>query len=52
MGKKGDLVTIIRLIEQKKLRPVIHEVLPLDRVREAHEVVEQGKHFGKVVLLV
>jgi NADPH:quinone reductase-like Zn-dependent oxidoreductase len=52
MGKKGDLITIFSLIGQKKLVPVIHEVLPLSRVRDAHDMVENGRHFGKVVLSV
>jgi NADPH:quinone reductase-like Zn-dependent oxidoreductase len=52
MGKKGDLITILSLVGQKKFRPVIHDVLSLDDVRTAHEIVEHGKHFGKVVLTV
>jgi len=51
MGKKGDLITIMKLIEGRKLKPVIDRVLPLSDVREAHRIVEEGKHFGKVVLL-
>ena len=51
MGKKGDLITIMKLIERGKLKPVIDRVLPLSDVREAHRIVEEGKHFGKIVLL-
>ncbi|MBM4160412.1 MAG: zinc-binding dehydrogenase [Ignavibacteria bacterium] len=51
MGRKGDLVTILKLIEQGKLKPVIDRVLPLSEVREAHRIVEAGEHFGKIVLL-
>lgn len=51
MGRKGDLVTILKLIEQGKLKPVIDRVMPLAAVREAHRIVEEGRHFGKVVLI-
>ena len=51
MGRKGDLVTILKLIESGKLKPVIDQVMPLTEVREAHKRVETGEHFGKIVLL-
>lgn len=51
MGKKGDLITIFKFIEQGKLKPVINRVMPLKDVREAHRLIEEGKHFGKVVLI-
>ncbi|MCX6133724.1 MAG: zinc-binding dehydrogenase [Ignavibacteriales bacterium] len=50
MGRKGDLITIFNLIERGLLKPVIDRVLPLEDVRSAHQIVEAGKHFGKVVL--
>jgi 2-desacetyl-2-hydroxyethyl bacteriochlorophyllide A dehydrogenase len=51
MGRKGDLLTIMDLIGQGKLKPVIDRVLPLSEVRLAHQIVEEGKHFGKIVLI-
>ena len=51
MGRKGDLVTIMNLIAQGKFNPVIDRVLPLTEVRQAHQIVEEGKHFGKIVLV-
>ncbi len=50
MGRKGDLITIFKFIEQGKLKPVIDRVMPLKDVREAHRVIEEGRHFGKIVL--
>ncbi len=51
MGRKGDLITIFKFIEQGRLKPVIDRVMPLSEVREAHRVVEEGRHFGKIVLV-
>ena len=51
MGRKGDLMTIMNLIGQGKLKPVIDRVLPLTEVRQAHQIVEEGRHFGKIVLI-
>jgi alcohol dehydrogenase len=50
MGRKGDLITILSLIERGLLKPVIDRVMPLTDVRRAHQIVEEGKHFGKIVL--
>ncbi|TAG83593.1 MAG: NAD(P)H-quinone oxidoreductase, partial [Betaproteobacteria bacterium] len=34
------------------LRPQIHATFALDKVREAHRMMESGAHFGKIVLTV
>ena len=39
-------------VEAGEVRPVIDRVLPLEQVREAHEVLEASSHVGKVVLTV
>ena len=51
MGRKGDLITILNLIERGILKPVIDRIMPLADVRQAHKIVEEGKHFGKIVLI-
>ncbi|HEX4478681.1 MAG TPA: zinc-binding dehydrogenase, partial [Polyangiaceae bacterium] len=40
------------LFEDEKLAPVIEKVLPLERVREAHESMQKNETFGKIVLTV
>ena len=50
MGRKGDLITIFKFIEVCKLKPVIDRVMPLKEVRNAHRLIEEGRHFGKIVL--
>ena len=38
------------LVFQGKVEPVIHSVLPLAEARRAHEMLEAGEVFGKLVL--
>jgi NADPH:quinone reductase-like Zn-dependent oxidoreductase len=38
------------LIEAGRLGPVVHEVVPLSRVADAHRILEESSHVGKVVL--
>lgn len=52
MGSRGELFTVLRLIGEKKLRPVVDRVFPLAEARLAHEYLEGRAQFGKVVLKV
>lgn len=47
---KEDLVALLDLVKEGKLRPVIHEVLPLERVRDAFALLENRDIFGKVII--
>ena len=38
------------LVAAKKVKPIVYEVLPLDEVRRAHQILEQSVHVGKVLL--
>jgi putative PIG3 family NAD(P)H quinone oxidoreductase len=38
------------LVAEGTVRPIIHERLPLERVREAHQLLEDSTHTGKVLL--
>ncbi len=51
MGSKGTLHDILRLVEARRLRPVVHEVIPLRDARRAHETMERSEQFGKLVLV-
>lgn len=52
MGPHEDYVTVMRLLFKGKLHAVIDTTLPLDEVRAAHRLLEEGRHFGKIVLEV
>ncbi|MCZ6600193.1 MAG: zinc-binding dehydrogenase [Acidobacteria bacterium] len=50
MGSQGELRRVRDLMAAGRLVPVIHQVLPLEHVAKAHEVLEERRAFGKVVL--
>ena len=50
MGSPRDYRNAMKLVFQGKVKPVIHSVLPLAEARRAHEMLEAGEVFGKVVL--
>jgi len=51
MGNVTDFRTVMDLIFRGAITPVIHTVLPLAEVREAHRIFESREHFGKIVLV-
>jgi len=47
----ADLVERVwPLIADGTLGPIVHETVPLDRVADAHRILEESSHVGKVVL--
>jgi len=45
-------INVWPLLEAKKIAPVIYRVFPLERAADAHALMEQGEHIGKIVLQV
>jgi NADPH:quinone reductase-like Zn-dependent oxidoreductase len=52
MGSKADLLTIVPLVEAGKLKAVVDQVLPLSEAAQAHQLLEERRQFGKVVLTI
>lgn len=52
MGRKSELLEAAPLFFEGKLRPIVDVVLPLADARAAHERLEAGQQFGKIVLTV
>lgn len=44
------LAQVWPLLDEGKVAPVIHSVLPFGEVVEAHRLMETGSHIGKIVL--
>jgi NADPH:quinone reductase-like Zn-dependent oxidoreductase len=52
MGSKDELEDLLSFCAATGVRPVVDEVLPLDRAREGFAKMDGGDLFGKVVLSV
>jgi NADPH:quinone reductase-like Zn-dependent oxidoreductase len=52
MASRREFESVMHLVFAGTLRPVLDVVWPLDRARDAHERLERGEQFGKIVLTV
>ena len=50
MGGNGELLSVLELFKQRKLRPVVDMSMPLSKAKDAQIRMEKGEHFGKIVL--
>jgi NADPH2:quinone reductase len=48
---RNDLLTLLDLLKQGKIKPLIAQRLALDEARHAHEMLGEGGVLGKIVLL-
>lgn len=49
---KEDLITLFRLLAEKKIKPVIAEQIHLDDIAKAHEKIENAEVNGKIIVNV
>ena len=52
MGTKEDFEGAYELVASGRARPVVDSVFPLAEARSAHERLEAGEQFGKIVLSI
>ena len=52
MAGMGELLEVVELFKQGKLKPVVDSVFPLKKAAEAQTRLEGSKHFGKIVLKI
>ena len=52
MGTKDDFEGAFELVKSGKAKPVVDSVYPLAEARAAHERMESGEQFGKIVLRI
>jgi NADPH:quinone reductase-like Zn-dependent oxidoreductase len=50
VGSRARFEAMNRAIGQHKLKPVVDSTFPLEKSAEAFRHLEQGKHFGKIVI--
>lgn len=52
MGSPADWRAMIEFVTLHRVKPVIGEVVPLERAAEAFALMERGGQFGKIVLQI
>jgi zinc-binding alcohol dehydrogenase/oxidoreductase len=52
MGTRADFEGAYELVASGRAQPVVDSVFPLADARAAHERMERGEHFGKIVLAI
>jgi NADPH:quinone reductase-like Zn-dependent oxidoreductase len=52
MGSRGDFEAAYELVKSGRAKPVVDGVYPLAEARAAHERLEAGAQFGKIVLSI
>jgi NADPH:quinone reductase-like Zn-dependent oxidoreductase len=50
MGTMGELHEVLKHIFANRLKPVVDRAFPLSELRAAHEYLESGQMFGKIVV--
>jgi NADPH2:quinone reductase len=48
---RHDLLTLLDMLKEGKIKPLIAQRLPLEEARRAHEMLGEGGILGKIVLL-
>ena len=52
MGTRDEFLSMLDFVESRRLRPVIDQVFPLEKIEDAIKRMEQGDQFGKIVLQI
>ena len=52
MGTKAEFATVLKLVATGRMKPVVDRAFALAECRLAHEYLEAGEQFGKVVMAV
>jgi len=50
MASRSELESVLQLVWDGQLKPVVDRILRLSSAKEAHEILERGDQFGKIVL--
>ncbi|MCC9138189.1 zinc-binding alcohol dehydrogenase family protein [Pontibacter silvestris] len=52
MGTAIDFASMVKFINEKKIKPIVDKVLPLKEAEQAFRHMDESKQFGKIVLKV
>ena len=52
MGSPADWSAMMDFVALHRIKPVVSEIFPLERVGEAFDLIERGGQFGKIVVQI
>lgn len=52
MGTRAEFLAMVRLYDEKGIRPVVDQVFELSDAARAHQRMEEASQFGKIVLRI
>jgi zinc-binding alcohol dehydrogenase/oxidoreductase len=52
MGTNQDFAEMVAFVRDKKIKPIVDSIFPLEKTEEAMRYMEAGKQFGKIVVSV
>jgi zinc-binding alcohol dehydrogenase/oxidoreductase len=52
MGTRDEFLSMLDFVESRKLRPVIDQIYPLEKIADAMKRMEESDQFGKIVLQI
>lgn len=52
VGSRAMLDDVVRLVDAKRIKPVVDRVFGFDEAPQAYACLQSGQHFGKVVIRV
>ncbi|MFX0096092.1 MAG: zinc-binding dehydrogenase [Candidatus Hodarchaeota archaeon] len=50
MASRSELRDVLKLVWNRKLKPIIDQILPLSEAKKGHQILGEGRQFGKIVL--
>jgi NADPH:quinone reductase-like Zn-dependent oxidoreductase len=52
MGTRDEFLSMLDFVENRKLKPVVDKIFPLEQIDAAMKRMEQGDQFGKIILQI
>jgi zinc-binding alcohol dehydrogenase/oxidoreductase len=52
MGTRDEFLSMLDFVENRKIKPVVDQIFPLEEIEDAVKRMEQGDQFGKIILQI
>ena len=52
VGNRAGYEEMMRLVEDQRISPVIHQIYPFANAADAIRDIDKGEHFGKLVVRI